>query len=105
MFIGLHRLARIVPGRLHQAIYPWWHRLGGVETWFTLGTALVVAMVGLIGISSPKPIAESSKPGQDVSHNWLWRVIRLLLNQEAERSARWFGKHMRPLIISGSLVI
>jgi hypothetical protein len=79
--------------------------LGGVETGFTLGTALIVALIGMIGISKPKRIVELPKSDQELQRNWLWRTIHLLLNKETKRSARWFGKRMRPLIVSGSLLI
>ncbi len=105
MFAWFHRVAQLVPGWSHQAIYPVWHRLGGVETGFTLGTALLVGLIGMIGISKPRPIEELPEADQDLPRNWLWRVIHWLLNKEAKRSARWFGKNMRPLVISGSLVI
>ena len=105
MFACFHRLAQVVPRPLHQAVYPGWHRLGGVETGFTLGTALIVALIGMIGISKPKRIVELPKSDQELQRNWLWRTIHLLLNKETKRSARWFGKRMRPLIVSGSLLI
>jgi hypothetical protein len=70
----------VAPMAWLRPLYWVWHAIGGLETWCTILTALVVAWIGRWGIKEPRA------PGE-------------------KRRMRWFRKQMRPLLVSGGLVL
>ena len=102
---GFKPLGNCLPGPLVDTICRWRNCLGPCETSFVIGTALMVSLIGLFGA---RPTIEGLKDGQ--SHgNDKWQVVasrmKRVFASRKKRRARWFSQGMRPLVVSGVILV
>jgi hypothetical protein len=109
--VGAASYVALVSGESRRNIASLFNCLGGDPTIWTLAAALVVALIGLTGISKPetasskaKPAHEPTKMGERVG-NAAQACAATLFNTRAPRRNRWFSRQMRPLLICGGVLI
>jgi hypothetical protein len=78
--------------------------VGGSATWYVLATALVVALIGMLGCIPPaSSVALRRTKLNRGPYSSFANALLDVIGQK--RRARWFIQGMRPLIISGGLAL
>ena len=105
---GLHGTAVAQSLRSHCPEFPLkiWNKVGGIETVATLLAAILVAAIGMTGLSKPATLPtqpKSSKPREGSAADAAQAPLKS--RHEVRRRQRWLRRGMRPLIVSGACVL
>jgi hypothetical protein len=109
--LGCVGYVTLVPRGSRDAIGSLFQPLGGDVSLWTLAAALLVALIGLTGVSKPgtdlpdgdsvKPDAANAKSLKKTAKACIAKVF----NTKVSRRSRWFSRRMRPLVLCGAALI
>lgn len=107
--VGCIGYLTLLPRDSRESIGSLFHGLGGNVSYWTLLAALIVALVGLTGVSKPDVASIDTDTCEPDKRKDFGRVAKdytaTLLNRRTPRRHRWFSKRMRPLVVCGVSLI